>query len=77
MTNEGIDEAQDKRANNDQYNLILTAYLDGSGSLNFHGGKCFEDFGDEIHEAFKVLRRFYIRGKIVDESGLTEPIRVT
>jgi hypothetical protein len=78
MVDEDIDGPTEKRQNEHGYNVVLTAYLDGGGQLNFHAGNTLEDFDDDIglDNVGKLLRQFYIRGKIVDESGLTEPIRV-
>jgi len=57
--------------------FVLTAYLDGGGDLQFHGGPA-GDFKRDITStgAVRVLREFVIVGKIVKERGETEPIRV-
>jgi hypothetical protein len=60
---------------------ILTAYIDQGGDLNFHGGKTVKDLekdlgkGDES-EVRRVLRQFWIEGKIVKERGEDEPIKL-
>lgn len=62
--------------------LILTAYLDGGGNLQFHEGTAPFDFRHDMKEcgarieSLTILKRFYIIGEIVRETGLTEPIRV-
>lgn len=54
---------------------VLTAYEDGGGDLQFHAG--YEtDFERDVGSGFRVLRRFYIQGKIVHEEGEEEPIRM-
>jgi hypothetical protein len=71
-------EEKAKRQNKEKYDVVLTVYLDGGGDLQFHGGESPKTFKDDVgaSNAAKILRRFYIKGKIVDEDGLIEPIRV-
>jgi hypothetical protein len=59
--------------------VLLTAYLDLGGDLQFHGGVTERDFGRDVgkRNIGKVLRRFWIEGRIVKEDGETEPIRVS
>jgi len=59
--------------------LVLTAYLDHGGLLQFHGGAegdFKKDIEDEKH-CSRMLKQFWITGgTIVREDGETEPIRI-
>ena len=65
-----------------RYDVVLTAYLDEGGDLQFHGGSDVSEWKRDMEgcgasfRSLTLLRRFYIKGKIVKESGLIEPIRV-
>lgn len=74
-----ISEALSEVKEHTKPNVYLTAYLDGSGDLQFHGGLDKGDWEEMLGrdaQHCKRLRCFYIAGKILDEDGLEEPIRV-
>lgn len=58
--------------------VVLTAYLDHGGDLQFHGGLSDKDFERDVEPSLvnRVLKRFWIDGKIVREDGEAEPINV-
>jgi hypothetical protein len=60
-------------------NVYLTSYLDEGGDLQFHASIDKEGWEEMMGKALqyaKRLRCFHIAGKILDEDGLDEPIRV-
>lgn len=67
-----------------EYDVVLTLYED-NGNLHFHGGETTEDFRELCREHgqdkepvdWKVLHRFFIKGEIVKEDGLEDPIRMS
>lgn len=63
---------------NQMNKFVLTAYLDGGGCLQFHAGPKGDFKRDvlSVEPGVRVLKEFFIEGKIVDEKGETEPIHL-